>query len=591
MNKKPSAKKLPQKPAAKRSAKIPPQRDRLLAPEFLQERPGEPETLLALERLLTRAQGFTLAFARVNMPAQRAQLVQEIRRRLEPRGFIFIEIDFHEPVRDLLRELELHLKRFYGLKQKTEPRELAVAEAEPRLAIFVYGLENSISSSAIYHPLLAIINYKRENFREQIPGPLILWTPEYVLQAIIEGAPDFWAWRSGVFEFAAPPAELKKMWGQFESERGSVALARLPVEEKKKRVQLFSNLLAEYETHDEANTPEIAAISGDLLNRLGLLHDHLGNLNEALACYEKSLAIRHKIGDRAGEGMMLNNISQIYHARGDYRKALEYLEKSLAIVREIGDRRGEGTTLNNISGIFRARGDYGKALEYLEKSLAIRRETGDRAGEGVALNNISQIYHAREDYGKALEYLEKSLVIRREIGDRAGESGTLNNISGIFRARGDYGQALEYLKRSLAITKEIGDRAGEGTTLNNISQIYDARGDYEMALEYLEKSLSIQREIGDRAGMIPTLHNMAHIYLQNQQVQASLQAFGEAFQLANETNYAEGIFNVSRDLGRLLCQLGQKEQGLPLLQQALEIGQQLGHPQTSQVEALLRQYH
>ncbi len=90
--------------------------------------------------------------------------------------------------------------------------------------------------------------------------------------------------------------------------------------------------------------------------------------------------------------------------------------------------------------------------------------------------------------------------------------------------------------------------------------------------------------------MIPTLHNMAHIYLQNQQLQASLQAFGDAFQLSHETNNAEGLFNVSRDLGSLLCQLDQKEQGLPLLQQALEIGQQLGHPQTSQVEALLRQF-
>ncbi len=84
---------------------------------------------------------------------------------------------------------------------------------------------------------------------------------------------------------------------------------------------------------------------------------------------------------------------------------------------------------------------------------------------------------------------------------------------------------------------------------------------------------------------------MAHIYLQNQQLQASLQAFGEALQLCHETNNAEGMFNVSLNLGSLLCQLGQKEQGLPLLEQALAMGQQLGHPQTSQVEALLRQFH
>lgn len=589
MNKKPSAKKQPQKPAAKRSAEA--GQASLLTPEFLQERPGEQETLLALERLLTRARGFALAFARVNMPARRAELVREIRRRLEPRGFIFVEVDFREPVRDLLWELAPHLQRFYGTEQKADPRELAVAEAGPRLAIFVYGLENSIPSSAIYHPLLAVMNYKRENFREQIPGPLVLWVPEYVLQAIIEGAPDFWAWRSGVFEFATPQVEMEKVWQSVKPEQGQVELDRLSAEEKRHRIQLLTSLLAEYESHDDADAPETAAVRADLLNRLGRLQYVLGELDEALAYLEKSLAIRREIGDRSGEGTTLNNISLIHSARGEYDKALVYLEKSLAIQREIDDRAGEGTTLNNISGVFLARGDYGKALEYLEMSLEITREIGDRSGEGTTLNNISQIYDARGDYGKALEYLETSLTITREIGDRALEARALNNLSQIYSANKDYEKALEYLEICLTITREIGDREVEGVTLNNLSQIYDARGDYGKALEYLEESLAIQREIGNRASMIPTLHNMAHIYLQNHQLQAAIEAFGESLQISYETQRPYDVFEESLALGRLFCGNGQKEQGLPLLEQALAVGRQIGHPQTSQVEALLRQFH
>jgi tetratricopeptide (TPR) repeat protein len=282
-----------------------------------------------------------------------------------------------------------HLKNSCGIKQKAGPRKLAVAEAGPRLAIFVYGLKNSISSSAPYHPLLAVINYKRENFREQIPGPLVLWVPEYVLQASIEGAPDFWAWRSGVFEFAAPQLELEKSL-TLAPERRHVELSRMLAEEKRHRLQLFSSLLAEYESRADTETHETMVVRGDLLNRLGMLYYFLGEL--------------------------------------------------------------------------------------------------------------------------------------------------------------------------------------------------------EKALEYLEKSLAIKREIEDRAGMIPTLHNMAHICLQNQQLKAALQAFGEALQLSHETKNAEGLFNVSRDLGTLLCQAGQKEQGPTLLRQALEVGQQMGHPNVAQVEELLRQY-
>ena len=142
----------------------------------------------------------------------------------------------------------------------------------------------------------------------------------------------------------------------------------------------------------------------------------------------------------------------------------------------------------------------------------------------------------------------------------------------------------------MAIQREIGDRAGEGTTLNNISQIYDARGDYGKALEYLEKSLAIRREIGDRAGMISTLHNMAYIYQGENKLQEALEYFKEALLISIETNRLYDIFDESRDLGALLCHSGDKKQGLSLLQQALEVGQQIGPPALSQVEALLQEF-
>lgn len=186
--------------SAERSAA--PGETRLVSPEFLQHPVDEDENLLALERLLTRASGFTLAFVRVNEPAQRAALVQEIRRRVEPQGLVIIEINLTTPIPDFLAEL---VRRFHTLVGKLEP---ATANG-PRLAVFVYGLEHSIATAGD-QPALAVINYKRENFRERIPLPLVLWLPEEALQALITGAPDFWAWRSGLFEFATPQEKTRK---------------------------------------------------------------------------------------------------------------------------------------------------------------------------------------------------------------------------------------------------------------------------------------------------------------------------------------------------------------------------------------------
>ena len=52
--------------------------------------------------------------------------------------------------------------------------------------------------------------------------------------------------------------------------------------------------------------------------------------------------------------MSLNSIGRVYHGLGQYQKALEYFEKSLAIRQKLGDVEGEGVTLNNIGMIYTA---------------------------------------------------------------------------------------------------------------------------------------------------------------------------------------------------------------------------------------------
>ncbi len=321
---------------------------------------------------------------------------------------------------------------------------------------------------------------------------------------------------------------------------------------------------------------------------LGLILQVYGQLDQAMALYEKSLAIRQQIGDRSGEGTTLNNISQIYYAKGDYEMALGYLEKSLAIRQQIGDRKGEGTTLNNISQIYSAKGDYEMALGYLEKSLAIRQQIGDRKGEGTTLNNIAGIYRARGDYEMALVYLEKSLAIAQQIGDRKGEGTTLNNIAGIYRARGDYEMALVYLEKSLAIRQQIGDRSGEGTTLNNISQIYYAKGDYEMALGYLEKSLAIRQQIGDRKGEGTTLNNISQIYSAKGDYEMALGYLEKSLAIQQQIGDVAGLAATLNNMGAIYWnQKNEVESAIGAFVKAYQIFTQIGSPNARAPESYL----
>lgn len=429
------------------------------------------EELTRLERMLTRAKGFTLAFARVNAPTQRTQLVEELRTRVQPKSVEIVEIDLDGSVENVLTEIEDYLRQ----------HDDAAPDGTTKQAVFVYGLEQLIPSSAIYHPALALINLRRENFREAIPTPLVFWIPEYALQAIAEGAPDFWAWRSGVYEFTLPQEHTEAMWASVEPERGQ---SRLSLLEKKERINSLSGLLAEYELREDKNEPNIVAIRFDLLTRIGDLYDYTGNYELAFDFFGRALALAEATENESFSVHILLSIGIIYQKRGNHKQALAHYERSLKIAEETGNRSGVAISQHQIGMIYRERGNYGQALVHYERSLKINEELGNRNVIAPSLGEIGIIYQEQGDYEQARAHYERSLKIEEETGSRSGIATALHLLGNLDYLRGDHDQALDYYRRSLQINEELGNRYGIAFSHGQLGQFFLERGQYEEAFEH-----------------------------------------------------------------------------------------------------------
>src|SRR5215212_2509532 len=94
-----------------------------------------------LVRAIDYAEGFWLGFAKSNTPAQRRRLAALCKDLLEPLKIRVLEIELNEPITDLLPLLHEHLAQEQSTH--TETREQST---QPKLAIFVHGLEHSIPS-------------------------------------------------------------------------------------------------------------------------------------------------------------------------------------------------------------------------------------------------------------------------------------------------------------------------------------------------------------------------------------------------------------------------------------------------------------
>jgi tetratricopeptide (TPR) repeat protein len=84
----------------------------------------------------------------------------------------------------------------------------------------------------------------------------------------------------------------------------------------------------------------------------------LGQHQGAVDYYEKSLAIRRKIGDLHGEGMSLGSLGNVFDDLQQYQKSVDFYEKALAIFRKLSDLKAEGMTLNNLGNVHLTWGQY-----------------------------------------------------------------------------------------------------------------------------------------------------------------------------------------------------------------------------------------
>jgi tetratricopeptide (TPR) repeat protein len=470
-----------------------------------------PENISTLDRLvrsIDMAEGFALFIARCNVPVLRNDLILTARQQLAALGVAVVEVAFED------RPVNVRERVAAALAAADVPgtSESAWHVTAPKRAIFVTGLELGIPYDQPNSRVLAELNLGRDAFLRDAPHPLVLWLPDYAVTAVARFAPDFWAWRSGVFEFEADAVERRVAIEHFTGNRPWHTLTNLSPEVRLLRRRQLESLLDDY--RDLPDEPRAIGERAVILIKLGEICAASQDHKKAAAYYEQALSLVYQLNGQRSKAvtLTLNNLGLVYSALGEKHKALGFYEQALPLQRQVGDRGGEAATLNNIGMVYDALDEQRKALEIYEQALPLQRQVGDRGGEAATLNNIGVVYDALDEQRKALEIYEQALLLSRQVGDRGGEATTLNNIGFVHDTLGEQHKALDFYEQALLLSRQVGDRGGEAATLNNIGLVYHTLGEKRKALDFYEKALSLNQQVGDRWGESITRYNMVMVY-------------------------------------------------------------------------------
>jgi len=327
-------------------------------PHFLKDgdiSPQNQEALFQIASMIRLAESFRLGFVKCNQPVQCLQMVERLKEMLASEADIII-VNLKEPVSSLRR----------AVLQALESDSLA----QKKKAIMVLGFERSIPSEE-HAPALDELNQSRDNFPKSFSGPFLIWLPDYALTRLAREAPDFWGWRSGVFEFS----HEQKMMDRVEKTMLQGAEEdRLSLEEKIENAFALEGLIADYQEMDRGDR-ENGALA-EIFHRLGKICYLLGNYDDARKLYQQSLEIFQELGDKSGISASLHQLGILADLTGDYDQARKLYQQSLEIVQELGDKSGLAFTLAQSSLLEEKEGHLERALELIKEAEALFLELG-----------------------------------------------------------------------------------------------------------------------------------------------------------------------------------------------------------------------
>ncbi len=154
------------------------------------------------------------------------------------------------------------------------------------------------------------------------------------------------------------------------------------------------------------------------LNNIGNVYLAGSHEAQAMQCYRQSLALDRQRGDSLGVGDSYVNLATASTALDTtQRQALAYYQRALALFRAAGNTAKATSALNNIADTYLDRRRYAAALPYLAQCLALNRQLGNVAQQAQNLQNLGHVQRGLGHWATAAAYYRQSSEVGRAFPD------------------------------------------------------------------------------------------------------------------------------------------------------------------------------
>ncbi|HAC62472.1 MAG TPA: hypothetical protein DCF68_02775, partial [Cyanothece sp. UBA12306] len=248
------------------------------------------EIYQALKRSLQRKKGFGLYFVVCN-PSQAQEITRKINqdfassKKIESLVLTEEVPQLYNKIKEVQEKNPVDILLISGIEKSLDPYVKSGTE---------YGGDSTIDyggRGGYYNldlkslpPLLSHLNLQRDRFKKSFPFALVFFLSPFAYRFFVRRSPDFFDWRSGVFEIPMDRELLEQASLRIINEGNYNQYLSWKPELRYQKIIEITELI------DELWQTEARKV--DLWLEIGLLYAANGNYEEAIASFDKALAIK-----------------------------------------------------------------------------------------------------------------------------------------------------------------------------------------------------------------------------------------------------------------------------------------------------------
>jgi ribosomal protein L1 len=445
------------------------------------------------------AEGLTIAFLEVNFSTDRDLLINALKQSPDCEGIWF-------EVFNLSRQPDLRFLRDELMQRlsKIKPMETQ------KLVVIVRGLEAAIGTDGVgeYPPVLQDLNFVRDAYSTSVPHPILFVLPDYAITRIAKYAPDFWAWRSGVFTFKTLESDREELLTHVLEQPSRITSS----EQTQERIEQLNLLLMEYRPSGKAVLPEHLVICSELDYKLGVAYLTQRQTVKARAYLEAALKFAKNRADLALQQNVYLRLGDAYRQEHKLEAAITTYTSALNLAKQTDTQNQVSAALFALGNVALEECQFQQAKEYYQQCLEIDEQQGERYSQVSTYHELEKVVQNLRDYEEIRRYYQQALDIYVEYGDHFAQASTYHNLGMVAQDLEEYQEARRYYQQALDIKIEYGDRFSQARTYYHLGQVAEALGEIEEAKTYYLQDLEITVEFNDTSSLEACLDNLGRCY-------------------------------------------------------------------------------